>query len=261
MLRLILTIIIFLISIKFVFKVYDRCKETYERIIFILMFVVFLSPVVIFYLDYYNIPSLFGYAEKINTKDWLSFIMNYLGTIISSIIGAVFLVYMTTRQIVKNSEENQESHRIQNMPLLNYAVNTSTQNREEKDNIETIFTKNDGKIYCLNIEIKNIGLNCVKDIIIKINSDIIKQTQYLISDEMQNILIKDKTLEIGKNLYLKMNNNYKFILNIQYEDVLNNWYSQEAIIDYKAKDFGVAAITVKGEKLLKNTEKIVEEMF
>lgn len=218
------------------------------------MYLIFLSPTIVFYLDLYNIPSMFGYDKKIDTQNWLSYIMNYIGTIISAVIGAVFLVYMTMYQINKNNEDNdkrdKENYRIQNMPLLNYEINGYNNEVRKDSNIKTDIESNTGKIYYLNIKIENIGLASIKDIIIKINSDIIKETQYLISDKSRNILKKDKSIEIHKNYYLEEKNKYKFILEVYYQDLLNNWYSQNIEIDYNTNNIEKINYVVKKEELL-----------
>lgn len=256
MLNFIVAIIIFFISIIFIIKIYRKLKTTYEKIIFILMYLIFLSPTIVFYLDLYNIPSMFGYNEKIDTQSWLSFIMNYLGTIISAIIGAVILVYMTMYQINKNNEDNdkrdKENYRIQNMPLLNYIIDGYYKSGEKDYNIKTNLHNSTGKRYYLNTKIENIGLGSVKDIIIKINSDIIEKIQYLISDKSQNILKKDKSIEICNNIYLEENSNYKFTLDVYYEDLLNNWYFQNVEINYNTNKIKKISFVVKKEELSEN---------
>lgn len=254
MLNFIVAIIVFFISMIFITKIYRKCENTHEKIIFILMYLIFLSPTIVFYLDLYNIPSMFGYDEKIDTQNWLSYIMNYIGTIISAVIGAVFLVYMTMYQINKNNEDNdkrdRENYRIQNMPLLNYEINGYNNEVRKDSNIKTDIGSNTGKIYYLNIKIENIGLASIKDIIIKINSDIIKVPQYLISDKSRNILKKDKSIEIHKNYYLEEKNKYKFILEVYYQDLLNNWYLQNIEINYNTTNIEKITYAVKKEELL-----------
>lgn len=256
MLNFIVAIIIFFISIIFIIKIYRKCKTTYEKIIFILMYLIFLSPTIVFYLDLYNIPSMFGYNEMIDTQNWLSYIMNYIGTIISAIIGAIILVYMTMYQINKNNEDNdkrdKENYRVQNMPLLNYIIDGHYKSGEKNDNIKTKCRNITGKMYYLNIKIENIGLGNVKDIIIKIDSDIIEKPQYLISDKSQNILKKDKSIEICKNIYLEENSNYKLTLDVYYEDLLNNWYFQNVQIDYNTNNIEKIYFVVKKEELSEN---------
>lgn len=234
MLNFIVVIMVFLISIIFVYKTYTSCKETYEIIIFILMYLVFLSPLVVFYLDLYNIPSLLGYNGKVDTQGWLSFIMNYLGTIISSIISVVFLVYMTMYQIKKNNEDNIENHRIQNMPLLKYEITTDYKEclTNEKYLISSKFSKEVNSRYNLYLNIKNIGLNSVKKICIELESEFISESKWLIDGKSQISIEKNETIEVYRYFALNSDSNYKMNLNIYYEDVLNNWYLQRIEIDY-----------------------------
>lgn len=261
MLNFIVAIIILLISIIFISKTYRNCKTIHEKIIFALMYVIGLSPTIIFYLDLYNIPSMFGYNEKIDTQNWLSFIMNYLGTIISAIIGAIFLVYMTMYQINKSNEDNdkrdQENYRIQNMPLLKYEITTDAKSNltDIEHLIVSKFSENTISTYDLNILIKNIGLNSVKKICVELDSEIISKPIYLIDGKSQISIEKDETIEIYRYFVLKGNANYAIELNVYYEDVLNNWYLQKVEIDYKAtnrhrgtKSIGKVIFIVNEEK-------------
>lgn len=42
----------------------------------------------------------------------------------------------------------------------------------------------------LNLDITNVGLGCIKNIVVNIESDVFKETKYLIDDKKQRILKK-----------------------------------------------------------------------
>lgn len=265
MLRVTIAIISILILIKIASKAYKDCDKLYEKIIIIMYTIIVLSPAIILILDLADIPSKIFNENKINIQNWLGYTMNYLGAIIAAIIGAVAGLLMTLYQIKENNKDNEkrdkENLRIQNMPLLKYEITTASKGKNEKDNIETIFSKSNDKTHYLNIDITNVGLGCIKDIIVKIESDVLNTSQYLIDNKSYKIINKEECISINKNLYLERKKNYKFILNVYYEDLLNNWYSQKIEIDYLTKETGITSFVVKKEVLLEENDQKLKEMF
>ena len=122
------TIIILGIIANFCYINYKKCKDDLEKSLYILLFFVSMVPIVIYYLDRYNIPTYLGWSVNVNSQNWLGFLANYSAGIISAVISAVVLVIVTILQIKKNNEDNierdKENLRVQNMPILKYSIDT-----------------------------------------------------------------------------------------------------------------------------------------
>lgn len=236
--EIILLIISIFISIIWLSKIYKKLESMYEKIIFIMWVLVIFSPIVIFYLDMYNVPTLLGYNKNLNTQNWLTLISNYMASIISAIIGAVVLVYITMYQIKKNNEDNdkrdKENSRIQNMPLLKYDLTTAKSLNSGYIYVPIVskFTEEENSKYKLYISVKNIGLNSVKKIYVKFESDVVNDPIFLLDKNTQIPIEKNETIRIESDFLLKDDSNYKISLNVYYEDVLNNWYLQNVKFIY-----------------------------
>ena len=116
-------------------------------------------------------------------------------------------------------------------------------------------------MHYLNIDITNFGLGCIKDIVVKIESDVLNTSPYLIDNKSYKIINKEECVSINKNLYLERGKSYKFILSEYYEDLLNNWYSQKIEIDYLTKETAVTSLIVKKEVLLEENDQNLKEIF
>lgn len=267
MLNIILPIIsIIIIIIMLASKMYEDCKEVYEKIIIIMYVLIIIFPAIILILDFSNIPSKFINTNAINIQNWLGYIMNYLGTVISAIIGAIVAVYVTIYQINKNNKDNEkrdkENLRIQNMPLLEYTLDTfSSIAKKEEDIIETGVTKTNERMKYLNLNIKNIGLGCVKNCAINLESDIFKLHINLIDNKSPQIIKINESKSINKIIYLEAKS-YQFTLNVYYEDLLDNWYLQKVKINYNTSDSKKSYCTVEKETLIKiDEEQKLKEMI
>ena len=241
-------IILFLISILFVvvmvylsYRAIKKSNSLAEKLSEIIMAMIMATLLIIYYLDRYNIPTELNLAMNMNTQNWLSFIGNYITGIISAIIGALVAVWTTIYQIKKNNEENdkrdRENLRIQNMPILKYNINAE---RRGKGGLsELLITNKENElqnVYNLNIIIKNIGLNSIKDLIVDFSSNIINNAIYRLSGNgVINPIEKGESIEINRFFSLKSSEKYyEMFLNIYYQDVLSNWYKQKIIIKYGA---------------------------
>ena len=241
-------IILFLISILFIsilvylsYRAIKKSNSLAEKISEIVLSLVMITVLVIYYLDRYNIPSKLNLTMNINTQNWLSLIGNYITGIISAIIGALVAVWTTIYQIKKNNEENdrrdRENLRIQNMQILKYNINA--ERRGTGGLSELLITNKENElqnVYNLNIVIKNIGLNSIKDLIVDFSSNIINNAIYRLSGNgVINPIEKGESIEINRFFSLKSSEKYyEMFLNIYYQDVLSNWYKQKIIIKYGA---------------------------
>lgn len=132
---------------------YKKCEKEGEKIIFIFYVTIIYIPIILYYLDLWNIPSKLNLMKNIDSQNWLGFLFTYISTIFSSVIGVTASIYIAFVQIRKNNEDNEkrdkENLRIQNMPLLKYGIDT--ERKCEGDLSELIITSvKDGKPFELN---------------------------------------------------------------------------------------------------------------
>ena len=241
---------------------YKKCEKEGEKIIFIFYVTIIYIPIILYYLDLWNIPSKLNLMKNIDSQNWLGFLFTYISTIFSSVIGVTASIYIAFVQIMKNNEDNEkrdkENLRIQNMPLLKYGIDT--ERKCEGDLSELIITSvKDGKPFELNFSFKNIGLNSVKNIIIDYESDVTNSI-YRLSGK-NNIITMERGEEIESNhfLSLELDSTTNMKLIVYYEDVLNNWYRQVVNIIYSASTvFEKGNYVGKVKYLVENEEKIAE---
>lgn len=239
MVEIISFIIVFAIILIFAILNYKKCNNGGEKIIFIFYVIIISIPIILYYLDLWNIPSKLNLMKNIDSQNWLVFLFTYISTIFSSVIGVTASIYIAFVQIRKNNEDNEkrdkENLRVQNMPLLKYGIDT--ERKCEGDLSDLIITSvKDGKQFELNFSFKNIGLNSVKNIIIDYESDVTSSIYRLLGKN--NIISMEKGEEIESNhfLSLELNSTTNMKLIVYYEDVLNNWYRQIVNIIYNASN-------------------------
>ncbi len=261
------TIIILGIIANFCYINYKKCKDDLEKSLYILLFFVSMVPIVIYYLDRYNIPTYLGWSVNVNSQNWLGFLANYSAGIISAVISAVVLVIVTILQIKKNNEDNierdKENLRVQNMPILKYSIDTENKGKGELE--ELIITNVDnGHAYSLNISIKNIGLNNIKNIKVDFKSPLINNSTYrILGNYSLEVFEKGEERTINKFFSLKSSKEpYDMDIIVYYEDVLSNWYRQILNVHYTATNIlkgeyiGIVRYEVNKEEIIK--EKDIE---
>lgn len=240
---LLYTLSLILIGIMFYlsYRAIKKAESLAEKITELIMAMVMFIFLIIYYSDRYDIPSKLNMTMNINAQNWLSFIGNYVSAVISAIIGALVAVWSAIYQIKKNNEENnrrdKENLKIQNMPILKYDINTEIKGTGDLSELIVTNKENEvGNAYNLNIILKNIGMNSIKNIIIDFRSLVINNSIYrLLGKNAVNPIEKGEIVELNKYFSLKSSNNYyEMYLDIYYQDVLSNWYKQEIQIHYTA---------------------------
>ena len=209
--------------------------------ILIILLLIFAIPLIIYLIDYFNIFSLLGLTNNINTDIWLSSIYTY----IAAIIGAISLAAITQYQIRKTFDFerkiNDETKRIENAPYIEYkfdiAKSISTDciiidnSKMNHDNIE----ENCNEVI-LTAKLENIGLGHAKNFTFGVETpidriyhqkDILKQGSST-NDEV-TILFDKKEMEEEK--YEQHKRYYSLKYYTYYQDMLNNAYKQ--IVDLK----------------------------
>lgn len=243
-------IILFLISFFAIcimlylsYRAIKKSNSLAEKISEIVLAMAMAVILVIYYLDRYDIPTALNLGMNIDTQNWLSFIGNYITGVISAVIGALVAVWTTIYQIKKNNEENnrrdKENLRIQNMPILKYDINTERKGTGDLSELIVTNKENElGNAYNLNIILKNIGMNSIKNIIIDFKSPVINNSIYrLLGKNAVNPVEKGEVIELNKFFSLKPSDKYyEMYIVLYYQDVLSNWYKQEIQIHYNASN-------------------------
>ena len=221
----IIYLILFFIVILISVKKYISAKDFIERIIYILFPIIYIVFGIIYSLDLYNIPSTLGWDKNISIDRWFDYISNYSSSIVGAVIGGVFVLLVTIKQINEQNYQYKQDKRIQNAPIFKYDIS----NKKQKPDKEVILCNGDGNIYSLFLNIENIGFNHARNIVIDISGDNIVSNYITKLDESQSILKKGNTilLQLIINYKFKKTNNKKNIyIKITYDDLLENNYEQ-----------------------------------
>ena len=214
------------ILIIWMIKVIKQTNSIFEKVVYILyMFAVF-TPLIIFFLDVYNIPTKFKYIQNLNTDRWFSFISDYVINIIGTFISGFILVWITYKQIKSQSETNKEDKRIQNAPIFDYIFrNQAPSGIKYNHKVEV---KEQGELYHLYFCIENIGLNHARNInfFIKVNGK---------NDRKMPLNTRQSFIKIGEAIWIDLifeldgsnTEDRNITIEISYEDLLENKYTQK----------------------------------
>lgn len=234
----ILSIPSLIISIKLFIKGYKDSENDFEKILYILLSFAIWIPFIVYLLDRYNIPTKLGCTGNINSSDWVNILTDYSAAIISTLISAVFLIFVTSKQMDKtykdNIKLNNETQRLQNLPFLRYSFTReciggelvpenqewidSDQPNNGTDNIDFI------------LRMENIGLNTVRKVFFEIKSNLFHSKKYIGLCNQSNIeknQIKTKEfiiLNVAKGTY-------QIEITVYYQDLLKNWYRQKILLN------------------------------
>ena len=254
---------------KMIIKRMDKEKDKAVKVLYGVCLIISDIFLIIYYTDRFNIPTFFKMNQNVDTQNWLNNISNFVSNILLATIGGIIAFVIARHEINENNKQNLENNRIQNMPMLKYNITTDVKGK--KINIDNhIFTKydnvNNSGIYDISINIKNIGLNNVKRIIVDIQSENFINKDRAIGRDTQVPVEKGENIEIYRLFSLLKGKEYKMILNVYYEDVLQNWYLQEVEIKYNASNvfdnegnIGYVSYIVNEENLI-NKEDIPKEL-
>lgn len=264
--QVILTIAILAFSIRLFVKGYKDSKSNFEKILYTMLSFAIIFPLIVYYLDRYNIPSKFGYTENIISSDWVSILTNYSAAIISTLLSAVFLIFITFKQMDEtykdNIKLNNETQRIQNLPLLRYNfTNEILEGKMFDENKKWIFSNRDDSnsdSIDFTMEIENIGLNTVRKVYLEVESELFNKKENFELCNQSNI----EKNQLKKKEFIITNvakGTYKIEITVYYQDLLKNWYKQKVhltisitnIYDSKTYDCNqINSVIVDDEEIL-----------
>lgn len=272
--QIILTIGILVFSIKLFIKGYKDSKSDFEKVLYTMLSFAITFPLIVYYLDRYNIPSKFGYTENIISSDWVSILTNYSAAIISTLLSAVFLIFITFKQMDEtykdNIKLNNETQRIQNLPLLRYDFTHERLEGEMFDeNKKWIFSNQDDSnsdSIDFTMEIENIGLNTVRKVYLEVDSELFNKKENFELCNQSNIE-KSQTKKKEFIITNVAKGTYKIEITVYYQDLLKNWYKQKIhltisvtnIYDSKTHDCNqINSIVVTDEEMLSKEPTFVK---
>ena len=246
-----------IILFLYVRKQYNKSDSFFEKVMFILYFLIWLYPLSIFIFDSLNILSILKFKDKVDSKIWLELLFNYGALIISQIFSAIILFFITRMQIDAAREENFErdkiERRLNNMPLLKYSFIDTV-----ASNVYELKTKGRArKMKFLGLVIDNIGDSAVRKCYVQIKSDILDKDYIFKLDEQSCLPCgKDKLIAFD----MKLNEGvYKFNIIVYYQDLIHNWYSQEILLEYTTTEYHVNSTLIYPASIKKC--EILDEVY
>lgn len=225
----IIVIAIVVFSISKLYKQYKDFNTIDEKTVFFLLLLIFGVPVIIYYLDRYDIFSKLKWVENTDSDRWFNFIATYVSTIFGALIGAVALISMTKHQMNRQDEKDKEIVRINNISLLTYKLSRNTGEISAENLLVTKCKK--GKSIDFELTMKNVGMNAIKKSFIVFSSGDFSNPYY---NWLENNGCIDKNECVSIYHYLKLSNG-KHTINVivYYCDLINNWYSQNITLNFE----------------------------
>jgi len=237
-LEIILSILSFIFSIRLFIKGYKDSENDFEKVLYILLSLAMWIPLIVYLLDRYNIPTKLGCTKNIISSDWVNILTNYSAAIVSTLISAVFLIFVTSKQMEKtykdNIKLNNETQRLQNLPFLRYSFTRECIERElvseDQEWMDSDQSSSGTDDIDFILKIENIGLNTVRKVFFEIKSNLFHSKKYVELCNQSNIeknQIKTKEfiiLNVAKGTY-------QIEITVYYQDLLKNWYKQKIILN------------------------------
>lgn len=254
----IIGIAIVVFSISKLYKQYKESNTIDEKTVFFLLLLIFAVPLIIYYLDRYDVFSKLKWIENTDSDRWFNFLATYISSIFGALIGAVALILMTKHQMDGQDEKDKEIVRINNMPLLTYKLSRNT----GEINLENLLVTNckKGKSIDFELTIKNVGMNTIKKSFIVFASEDFSNPYY---NWLENNGCIDKNESVTIYRYLELSNGKHTInFTIYYCDLINNWYSQNIRLKFEVTNYFdkngniyLPNMIIEDEKLLKEEPK------
>jgi hypothetical protein len=229
-------------------KEYKKSQIIDEKVLFWIFTIIVFFPMAVYYLDYYNIPSKFGWGKNLDLKIWLNNIFIYGVTILAAGIGA----FVTIRSVMLSIEEQGRVRTSENkkkaLPLLRVSEEKEYDYRYKYIQFSSLFTE-ESKVRerkdiidtaKVTIKIENVGMRELYDLWIgDIDNTFFKENngeyQY---HNMYPVIYKDDYVCINLCFYEMGNydndnwdSKYHTLIspmsfNCYFRDCYDNWYYQ-----------------------------------
>lgn len=246
---MIISIILSVISIVLVIKMiieYKHSKSINEKIIFWIVLIAIFFPIIMYYLDYFDIPSKFGWTNNLKSSEWLNVIFTYVIGLISAMIGAFMTIHSVKLTINTQEKSRINDNKKQALPLLKVEPEKEYDYRYKYIQFDCLFTE-ESKLRIrkdivdtanVTIKLKNVGMRELYDLYIgDIESSVFKEEKDYYH-KISPIIYKDDCLNVNLMFY-EMGNydndlleeKYHTMINFMsfncyFKDCYNNWYYQ-----------------------------------
>ncbi len=252
---MIILVLLVTLLIVFLYVEYKRIKNVTDYILYWLIIIIFLSPMIIYYVDIYNIPTKLGLIKEGDPTRWFEFTETYLSTIVGTLVSSLIVILTVLKQIKSQNDSSKEDKRIENAPLIKYYIKNEHEQTEKQDFI----FNSEGKIYNIFFGVENIGLNHARHIEIIVSCDEEKWSRTFKIRNEQSLLKKDEIywFDFVINYKKKSQKNKKLNILISYYDMLNNRYEQKIHVDYSVSD--ELRVESRGLKIYFNNIDIKDE--
>lgn len=226
---IIIYILVFCGSFLLYRHMYNTAKTFTEKILILLLLLVYFSPLALYYFDRFDIGGKI--FSGVDMKRWFDFASTYFSTIIGAIVSGVFLLLITRLQILEQRKDNLENTRIQNLPLLSYKIIKSIEDfPNEIIDKKMCFFFGTADHLDLYIKIDNLGLGTAKKIGLRSSfNDFYDNSVRYIDDYLSilgpkdSIIIKISITFDYKNI---LNDFFNYRIDVSYEDLLGFEYTQ-----------------------------------
>ena len=227
---MIILVLLVTLLIVFLYVEYKRIKNVTDYILYWLIIIIFLSPMIIYYVDIYNIPTKLGLIKEGDPTRWFEFTETYLSTIVGTLVSSLIVILTVLKQIKSQNDSSKEDKRKENTTTMKYYI----KNEYEETKNQSFIFNSDGDIYNIFFGIENIGLNHAKKIEIELCSKEDNWIRNFKIENEQSILKKNEIFWFDFVINQKKKNKKNKTINISicYSDMLNNKYEQIIEIDY-----------------------------
>lgn len=251
----IVVIAIVLFFILKLYKLYKASNTIFEKVCYLLILFLSLTPLIIYYLDRYDIFSKLKWIVNTDSDRWFNFIATYISSIAGALIGAAALVLITMHQLNRQDEKDKEITRINNMPLLTYKLSRN----DGEINLENLIETNCKKSKSIDFEliIKNVGMNAIKKSFIVFSSEDFPSLYYA-RLENNGCIDKDESVKVYRYLNLS-NGKHTINVIVYYCDLINNWYSQNVILNFEITNYFDKDGNIYFPNMIIEDEKLLDE--
>ena len=163
---ILVTIIEFLIGGYLVYNKIKKIPDDFASNFLKIMFAMLIIPIIVFYIDYFNLGNWFGVQKLISKESWLSFFGTYVSAIFGAVLSAYVMIQMTNKQItVQRIEGCKPRLKLENITVLNESDNMYPlyglvcENLKGQELLSTTYHN-----CLLRIRLQNIGIGLAQDI-------------------------------------------------------------------------------------------------
>lgn len=232
-------LIITSVFLLYIIKSYKSAETLFEKLVLISTIFIIMIPIIVYYLDRYNIPSKIHYIDNIDVSNWYTFMSSYLAAISGSIISGIILIRITFKQLkIEDNRKKEEllvSQKVNNMPIFRYEFNSYSKKANSHILVMSEIENHSNDSCIVNFDVENIGLNTAKNISCCIKT--IDNRFFCHSLDTIPVLKVGLVESFGLLTYFDFKKSKKrdIIVTFYYDDLFNNHYKQDISVHVEFK--------------------------